>query len=104
MNLVDLGHGLSIADDLLEAFCTRHGVQRLAVFGSVLDDGFTDRSDVDILVAFEQDRTPGLIGLSTMELELESLLGRRVDLRTHGDLSRYFRDDVRARAREIYAA
>lgn len=104
MRFVHLGHGLIIVDELLQAFCVRHGVQRLAVFGSLLDDDFSDDSDVDILVAFEKDRTPGLIGLSAMELELEGLLGRRVDLRTYSDLSRYFRDDVRAGAREIYAA
>ena len=104
MGAVDLGHGLTADDDMLDAFCRRHGVQRLAVFGSVLDSDFTDDSDVDILVAFDKDQTPGLLGLSAMELELESLLGRRVDLRTYGDLSRYFRDDVRARSREIYAA
>jgi predicted nucleotidyltransferase len=39
-----------------------------------------------------------------MELELETLVGRRVDLRTYGDLSRYFRDRVAAEARPIYAA
>ncbi len=101
---MDLGHGLTIPDDLLETFCRRHAVMRLAVFGSVLADDFSDDSDIDILVTFEEDGTPGLIGLSAMELELESLLGRKVDLRTYGDLSRYFRDDVRASAREIYAA
>jgi predicted nucleotidyltransferase len=39
-----------------------------------------------------------------MELELERILGRPVDLRTYGDLSRYFRDRVRASARDLYAA
>lgn len=39
-----------------------------------------------------------------MELELGDILGREVDVRTHGDLSRYFRDQVRESARELYAA
>ena len=39
-----------------------------------------------------------------MELELEALVGRRVDLRTYGDLSRYFRDEIAAEARPIDVA
>jgi len=104
MNAVDLGHGLTIGDDRLIDFCAQHGVQRLAIFGSLIGSGFNDASDVDVLVDFEPDRTPGLLGLSAMELELEHSIGRRVDLRTYGDLSRYFRDRVAAEAREIYAA
>lgn len=101
---MDLGHGIEIGDELLASFSTEHGVKRLALFGSVLGDGFDDQSDLDVLVEFEPGRTPGLLGLASMELELEGLVGRRVDLRTYGDLSRYFRDRVAAEARPIYAA
>jgi hypothetical protein len=39
--------------------------------------------------------TPGLLALAEMEEELSTLLGgRRIDLRTSADLSRYFRDEV----------
>jgi predicted nucleotidyltransferase len=89
---------------VLDTFCRRHGVRRLAVFGSVLGERFSAGSDVDVLIEFEPGRVPGLVALSAMELELEEQFGRKVDLRTYGDLSRYFRDDVRARAKEIYAA
>ncbi len=88
----------------LRPLCRRNRVRRLAVFGSLLGEKFTIDSDVDILVAFEDGAVPGLLGLSVMELELETELGRRVDLRTARDPSRYFRDEVQASAREIYAA
>ena len=101
---MDLGHGVFLDDEFLEAFCRRHHVRRLAVFGSLLGERFARDSDVDVLVAFEEGLVPGLLGLSAMELELEEKVGRRVDLRTYGDLSRYFRDDVLAGSREIYAA
>jgi predicted nucleotidyltransferase len=39
-----------------------------------------------------------------MELELEEALGRPVELRTPEDLSPYFRDEVTATARPLYAA
>ena len=50
--------------------------------------------DVDLLVEFEPDHVPGLIALGGMEIELSELLGRKVDLRTAGELSRFFRDEV----------
>jgi predicted nucleotidyltransferase len=42
-----------IDQDEVAAFCRRHGVRRLALFGSVLSDDFTPASDVDTLVEFE---------------------------------------------------
>jgi predicted nucleotidyltransferase len=101
---VDLGHGIDVPDELISSFCAAHHVRRLALFGSVLGDRFDQDSDLDVLIEFEPDSTPGLLGIAAMELELEALVGRRVDLRTYGDLSRYFRDRVAAEARPIYAA
>ena len=46
----------------------------------------------------------GLAQLSSMERELESLIGRPVDLRTYHDLSKFFRDEVAATAQVLYAA
>jgi hypothetical protein len=82
-------------------FCRRHRVARLSLFGSVLRDDFTPESDVDVLVEFEPDRTPGLEFFGMGE-ELGRIIGRRVDLNTPGFLSRYFRDEVLAEARPIY--
>lgn len=101
---MELRPGISVADDEVTAFCRRHGIRRLAVFGSALRADFRDDSDVDVLVEFEVGRTPGLLSLASMELELGELVGREVELRTIEDLSRHFRDDVMASAQELYAA
>ena len=74
-------------------FCHRNHVRRLAFFGSVLRDDFRPDSDVDVLVEFEPGHVPGL-AFYGMEIELSEILGRKVDLRTPADLSRYFRQDV----------
>ena len=76
----------------------------LGVFGSALRGELQPDSDIDLLVEFEQGRTPGLLRLAGLELELEALLGRKVDLRTPSELSRHFRDDVLASARVLYDA
>ncbi|MCH7996082.1 MAG: nucleotidyltransferase domain-containing protein, partial [Planctomycetes bacterium] len=39
--------------DRIADFCQRHGIRRLALFGSVLRDDFRPDSDVDVLVEFE---------------------------------------------------
>ena len=75
------------------------GVVRLGASGEE-----TPASDIDLLVEFEEGRTPGLLGMAELELELGAVLGREVELRTYEDLSRYFRDDVRAQARVLYGA
>jgi predicted nucleotidyltransferase len=94
---------LKVDREAVAAFCTRHGIRRLALFGSVLRADFRPDSDVDVLVEFEPDVTVGLITLAGMEAELAELLGRRVDLRTAAELSPYFRDQVLAEARVEYA-
>jgi len=91
-----------VPQDQLAAFCRHYHIRRLAFFGSVLREDFGSDSDVDVLVEFEPDHTPGFLRLAAMEQELSDLVGRRVDLRTPEDLSRYFRDDVLALAETQY--
>ena len=94
---------LSVDEESLAAFCRAHGIRKLSLFGSVLKGTARPDSDIDLLVQFEPGRTPGLIRLAGMENELSDLLGRKVDLRTPGDLSRHFRDEVMRTAEVQYA-
>jgi len=88
----------------LATICRHRGIHRLSLYGSVLHGTDHPGSDVDLLVEFEPGRTPGLLGLAEIELELSALLGgRKVDLRTAEDLSRYFRDEVTRVAEVQYA-
>lgn len=88
--------------ELLTRICQRHGIRQLAVFGSRLKGTARADSDLDLLVEFEPDRIPGLLGLSGIQIELTEALGVQVDLRTPQELSRYFRDEVLQQARTIY--
>ena len=94
---------VSVSKTALAAFCQEHGIKRLAIFGSALREDFGPESDIDVLVEFEPERIPGLLGIAGMELELSELFtGRKVDLRTPEDLSPYFRQDVLATAEVQY--
>ena len=87
----------------LAEFCRQRHIRKLSLFGSVLRDDFRPESDVDVLVEFQPDSRVGLIRMAQIERELGELLGRKVDLRTPADLSRYFRDDVLRQAQVQYA-
>lgn len=89
----------------LEALCRRHHIRRLALFGSTLKGTDRPDSDVDLLVEFTPEARPTLLDMARIEHELSALLGgRRVDLRTAADLSRYFRDAVVREAEPHYVA
>jgi hypothetical protein len=92
------------ADDLA-AICQRHHIRRLSLFGSRLKRTSRPDSDVDLLVEFEPGARPSLLTMVEIELELSPLLGgRKVDLRTPAELSRYFRDEVVRTAEVQYEA
>ena len=94
---------VSIHKGRLASLCRARGVKRLSVFGSALRLEFGPESDIDVLVEFEEGRTPGLLGISRLERELSPLFGKRkVDLRTPEDLSRYFRRSVMEEAEVQY--
>ena len=99
-----MGDRLPIEPALLAALCRRHGIRKLSLFGSVLRGTARPDSDIDLLVEFEPGRTPGLIAISAIEIELGQALGRKVDLRTAQDLSPRFRDDVLRQAEVAYEA
>lgn len=95
---------LLIDDAVLAHFCQRHHIQRLSLFGSQVKGTAGQNSDIDLLVEFESGMSPGLLGMAQLEAELSGLLGgRKVDLRTANDLSRYFRDDEVRTAQVQYA-
>lgn len=85
----------------IEALCRKYHVARLALFGSSSRGESQSDSDVDLLVVFEPGQTPGL-GFFKLQVELEGVLGRPVDLNTQEDLSRYFRDQVLQEATVVY--
>lgn len=101
---MELVPGVNVVEDELRSFCVGHGIHRLGLFGSALRGELRRGSDIDLLVEFEPDRTPGFLGIAQLELELGELFGRPVDLRTRWELSPHFRDEVVATARRLFGA
>lgn len=100
-----MGARLPIEPATLADLCRRHRIRRLSLFGSQLKGTARPDSDIDLLVEFEADAGVTLFDVARIEIELSALLGgRKVDLRTAGDLSRHFRDEVVRTAEPQYVA
>lgn len=83
----------------VRALTQRYRVSNPRVFGSALHGTDTEASDLDLLV----DAAPGatLLDLSGLQVELEDLLGVRVDVLTPQDLPARYRDQVLAEAEPV---
>jgi predicted nucleotidyltransferase len=96
---------LAIPTAEIAAFCRRHHIRELALFGSVLRPDFGPDSDVDVLVEFEPevDETLTLPDLVGMQLELSNLFQRQVDLVLRDGLKPFIKDEVLHTSKVVYA-
>jgi len=96
--------GIQVDQERIAEFCRENHIRKLAFFGSVLTEGFSPDSDVDVLVEFETGHAVGMFRMAAMERELSAILGRKVDLRTPAELSPYFRTEVVRESEVQYGA
>ena len=84
--------------DILQ-LATRHGARRVRIFGSIIRGTATENSDIDLLVAFEPDRS--LLDLIGFKQDLQELLGREIDVVSEGGLSPYLKDRILREAQPL---
>lgn len=88
----------------LAQFCKNNKIYRLALFGSALRGELKPNSDIDLLVEFKKGHVPGYFELYMMETEFAEMFdGRKVNLRTPADLSKYFREEVISGSEVLYS-
>ncbi|MGB2997258.1 MAG: nucleotidyltransferase family protein [Phycisphaerae bacterium] len=78
-------------DEILLA-CAKHGARNVRIFGSVVRGEADDRSDLDVLVDMEPGRS--LLDMGGLLMDLQELLGCRVDVVTERGLRQRIRDRV----------
>jgi hypothetical protein len=81
------------------ALAAKHGASNVRVFGSVAEGKADEASDVDFLVDMEPDRS--LFDVGGLLMDLQDLLGRKVDVVTEAGLHWYIRDKVMQQARAL---
>ncbi|HVR98788.1 MAG TPA: nucleotidyltransferase family protein [Thermoanaerobaculia bacterium] len=94
------------ADDLLRdkrdeilRIAARHGASNVRIFGSFARGEATRDSDIDILVDLERGRS--LLDHAALVIELEELLGTRVDVATERGLKVGVREEILGEARPL---
>ena len=86
-------------------FCKRWTINEFSLFGSVLREDFRPDSDIDVLVSIDPDAQVGLFEIAQMQIELENLFKRPVDLvEKEGLHNPYRRREILSTAQVIYAA
>lgn len=81
------------------ALAAKYGASNVRVFGSVAAGEANEASDVDFLVDLEPDRS--LFDLGGLLMDLQELLGRKVDVVTEPALHWYIRERVMHQARPL---
>jgi predicted nucleotidyltransferase len=91
--------------DKITVFCQRWKITEFAIFGSALRQDFNALSDIDVLVSFDALAEITLLDLAQMQIELEHLFNRPVDLVEKAALRNpYRRKEILETARVVYAS
>lgn len=96
-----------ITDNLenISALCRKYGVKTLCVFGSILTPRFYENSDVDFSATFYPEEDPLVAGKKRFQfyIELEDLIGRRIDLVSEEFVQNsYFKTELEETKQKIY--
>jgi predicted nucleotidyltransferase len=77
--------------DLKPTLYKEYSVKEIGLFGSFADNSYSEDSDIDILIEFEKP-----IGWKYLSLEiyLESIFGRKIDLVTKNALKEQIKDKI----------
>lgn len=70
----------------------KYDVSKASLFGSVVSGEATEESDIDLLVEFKGEKS--LLDLAGLKIELEELLGKRVDVLTYNSLHPLLKDRI----------
>jgi predicted nucleotidyltransferase len=90
------------AKQKIDELCRKYKVKELSLFGSRVRGEATDKSDFDFLVDFLPDARMTLFEFSGMQLELQDMLGEKVDLVPKNGLKPRIKDSVLAEAQVVY--
>ena len=76
----------------MKQFCHENDIGKIAVFGSRARGDHKRGSDIDFLVRFK--KTKGLLELLSIELKLEKIFGKKVDIVTEGSVPEFLKKAV----------
>jgi uncharacterized protein len=94
---------LEIDDGVIIALAKKYNMAELSLFGSILRSDFNDKSDIDILVKFNDTADYSLFDIFRIKEDFEKVLGKKVDLVEKDSLRNpYRRENILKNAKVIY--
>ena len=92
--------------DKINKLCENHKVRQLFAFGSVVDERFTESSDIDLIVDFKiSDPLDYAENYFALKFSLEELLKRPIDLLEQKAIqNKYLLQSINKSKRLIYEA
>lgn len=100
-----MGYGLTYSQNHLAECARRWKITRIEIFGSWARGDARPDSDADLLITFSSEATWDLLDIVVLKEELETILGRRVDLIEDGCVTNPFLLKSIMSSREVlYAA
>lgn len=94
---------VDLPKEKIREYCASQPIKRLSVFGSAARNELTPESDIDLLVEYLPEARVSLFDIGGHLMDLQDIVGRKVDLVTPKGLCPYIRDEVLDDARLIYA-
>lgn len=92
--------------DRLTSICQKWGIKKVALFGSITTESFTDKSDIDVLIDFEEGISIGYLKYHELYTDLQSVFSRKIDLLTRRSVEKssniYLRRSILTNAEVIY--
>ena len=96
---------MDIDERKIAEIAERFEISELALFGSILRDDFSPRSDVDLLVDFAPTAHHSYFDLMVIRTAFENFFGRHVDMVEKAGIKNPFRkQSILSSARVVYAA
>lgn len=87
-------------NEIIISFLKKHGAIQIGIFGSIARGEERPDSDIDILVEFNEVK--GLFEFIGIGLDLEDILGKKIDLFTEENLRLFIKDRVMEELVVIY--
>lgn len=78
-----------------------NGIKKASIFGSYSTNNFTDESDIDILIEFNDDNK-SLLDLIGIKQELEQRLNKRIDLITFNSINPKIKNYILSQEELLY--
>ena len=98
-------NGIFLNYNEIVRLCEKFRINELSIFGSSINDNFTEDSDVHILVSFNNNSNISLFDIMDLESEFSKLVKRDVDIVEKESLKNPIREKNILTTREvIYAA